>query len=132
MNKPIYIDSLPLIFPSGPKDFHKAQELSALILETHVVMISTTFWCLASKAGGSREPHQPSSQLDQFSVKTEKPQQPKSNFPCIHFSLTTSQFPGGLRQIFASASAVGVRDWLERRGLGPQLGSELSFFSPNF
>ena len=49
MNKPIYIDSLPLIFPSGPKDFHKAQELSALILETHVVMISTTFWCLASE-----------------------------------------------------------------------------------
>lgn len=90
------------------------------------------FWCLASKAGGSRELHQPSSQLDQFSVKTEKPQQPKSNFPCIDFSLTTSQFPGGLRQIFASASAVGVRDWLERCGFGPQLGSELSFFSPNF
>ena len=49
MNKPIYIDSLPLIFPSGLEGFHKTQELGALILETHVVMMTTTFWSPASK-----------------------------------------------------------------------------------
>ena len=49
MDKPVYIDSLPLIFPSGPEDFHKTQELSALTLETHMVMITTTFWSRASQ-----------------------------------------------------------------------------------
>lgn len=43
------------------------------------------FWCLASKAGGSRELHQPSSQLDQFSVKTEKTAAAQVKFPLHRF-----------------------------------------------
>ena len=43
------------------------------------------FRCLASKAGGSRELHQPSFQLDQFSVKTEKPQAAQVKFPLHRF-----------------------------------------------